>query len=54
MTLLYAILNTRSKSIVYILQEQAAGVIAERAEAHSAVSKSAAANSVAANKNEKA
>ncbi len=44
MTLLYAILNTRSKSIVYILQEQAAGVIAERAEAHSA----------AANKNEKA
>ncbi len=34
MTLLYAILNTRSKSIVYILQEQAAGVIAERAEAH--------------------
>ena len=36
MTLLYAILNTRSKSIVYILQEQAAGVIAERAEAHSA------------------
>ncbi|WP_299077347.1 MotA/TolQ/ExbB proton channel family protein [uncultured Paraglaciecola sp.] len=33
MTLLYAMLNTRSKSIVYILQEQAAGVIAERAEA---------------------
>ncbi|WP_018982794.1 MotA/TolQ/ExbB proton channel family protein [Salinimonas chungwhensis] len=32
MTLLYAILNTRSKNIVYILQEQAAGVIAERAE----------------------
>jgi biopolymer transport protein ExbB len=44
MTLLYAILNTRSKSIVYILQEQAAGVIAERAEAHSAQVKSAAAN----------
>jgi biopolymer transport protein ExbB len=54
MTLLYAILNTRSKSIVYILQEQAAGVIAERAEVHSAVSKSAAANSAAVNKNEKA
>ncbi|MGQ8364895.1 MotA/TolQ/ExbB proton channel family protein [Glaciecola sp. 1036] len=32
MTLLYAILNTRSKNIVYVLQEQAAGVIAERAE----------------------
>lgn len=32
MTLLYAILNTRSKNIVYILQEQASGVIAERAE----------------------
>jgi biopolymer transport protein ExbB len=47
MTLLYAILNTRSKSIVYILQEQAAGVIAERAEAHSAVSVSAVANSAA-------
>jgi biopolymer transport protein ExbB len=42
MTLLYAILNTRSKSIVYILQEQAAGVIAERAEAHSAAASSAA------------
>jgi biopolymer transport protein ExbB len=42
MTLLYAILNTRSKSIVYILQEQAAGVIAERAEAHSAAATSAA------------
>ena len=49
MTLLYAILNTRSKSIVYILQEQAAGVIAERAEAHSSK-----VNSAAANKNEKA
>ncbi|MDU0354291.1 MotA/TolQ/ExbB proton channel family protein [Paraglaciecola aquimarina] len=35
MTLLYAMLNTRSKNIVYILQEQAAGVIAERAEAQS-------------------
>ncbi|MCF2948280.1 MotA/TolQ/ExbB proton channel family protein [Paraglaciecola aquimarina] len=33
MTLLYAMLNTRSKNIVYVLQEQAAGVIAERAEA---------------------
>jgi biopolymer transport protein ExbB len=33
MTLLYAMLNTSSKNIVYILQEQAAGVIAERAEA---------------------
>ncbi|WP_339722779.1 MotA/TolQ/ExbB proton channel family protein [uncultured Paraglaciecola sp.] len=33
MTLLYAVLNTRNKNIVYILQEQAAGVIAERAEA---------------------
>jgi biopolymer transport protein ExbB len=32
MTLLYAMLNTRSKNIVFILQEQAAGVIAERAE----------------------
>jgi biopolymer transport protein ExbB len=32
MTLLYAVLNTRSKNIVFILQEQAAGVIAERAE----------------------
>jgi biopolymer transport protein ExbB len=31
-TLLYAMLNTRSKNIVYILQEQASGVIAERAE----------------------
>ena len=31
-TLLYAMLNTRSNNIVYILQEQAAGVIAERAE----------------------
>ena len=31
-TLLYAMLNTRSKNIVYILQEQAASVIAERAE----------------------
>jgi biopolymer transport protein ExbB len=29
---LYAILNTRSKNIVFILQEQAAGVIAERSE----------------------
>lgn len=32
MTLLYAMLNTRSKNIVYVLQEQASGVIAERAE----------------------
>lgn len=32
MTLLYAILNTRSKNVVFILQEQASGVIAERAE----------------------
>lgn len=32
MTLLYAMLNTRSKDIVFILQEQASGVIAERAE----------------------
>jgi biopolymer transport protein ExbB len=39
MTLLYAVLNTRNKSIVYILQEQAAGVIAERAEAHNAATK---------------
>lgn len=31
-TLLYAMLNTRSKNIVYILQEQASGVIAERSE----------------------
>lgn len=31
-TLLYAMLNTRSKNIVYILQEQASGLIAERAE----------------------
>ena len=32
MTLLYAMLHTRSKNIIHILQEQAAGVIAERAE----------------------
>lgn len=32
MTLLYAMLNTRSKNIVFVLQEQASGVIAERAE----------------------
>lgn len=32
MTLLYAMLNTRSKDVVFILQEQASGVIAERAE----------------------
>ena len=32
MTLLYAMLNTRSKNVVFILQEQASGVIAERAE----------------------
>lgn len=32
MTLLYATLNTRSKNVVFILQEQASGVIAERAE----------------------
>ena len=31
-TLIYALLNTRSKAIVSILQEQSAGVIAERAE----------------------
>ncbi len=31
-TLLYAMLNTQSKNIVFILQEQASGVIAERAE----------------------
>lgn len=31
-TLLYALLSTQSKNIVFILQEQAAGVIAERAE----------------------
>jgi len=31
-TLLYALLNTRSKAIVSVLQEQSAGVIAERAE----------------------
>lgn len=36
MTLLYAVLNTRNKNIVYILQEQAAGVIAQRAEANNA------------------
>ncbi|MDP5028884.1 MAG: MotA/TolQ/ExbB proton channel family protein [Paraglaciecola sp.] len=33
-TLLYALLSTQSKNIVMILQEQAAGVIAERAERH--------------------
>ncbi|MGS2720697.1 MotA/TolQ/ExbB proton channel family protein [Paraglaciecola aestuariivivens] len=38
MTLLYAILNTRSKNIVFVLQEQAAGVIAERAEAQNPAS----------------
>jgi biopolymer transport protein ExbB len=32
-TLLYALLNTRSKNIVNILQEQASGVMAERSEA---------------------
>ena len=31
-TLLFALLSTQSKNIIYILQEQAAGVIAERAE----------------------
>lgn len=31
-TLLFALLNTRAKNIVYILQEQAAGIVAERAE----------------------
>ena len=31
-TLLYALLSTQSKNVVMILQEQAAGVIAERAE----------------------
>ena len=36
MTLLYAMLNTRSKDIVFILQEQASGVIAERAERNAA------------------
>ena len=35
-TLFYAMLNTRSKNIVYILQEQASGVIAQRAEQVSA------------------
>jgi biopolymer transport protein ExbB len=39
MTLLYSILNTRSKNIVFILQEQAAGVIAERAEKQNRVTK---------------
>lgn len=39
MTLLYAVLNTRSKNIVYILQEQASGVIAERAEKQTQASK---------------
>jgi biopolymer transport protein ExbB len=38
MTLLYAMLNTRSKDIVFILQEQASGVIAERAERNAAPS----------------
>ncbi|MEE4243785.1 MAG: MotA/TolQ/ExbB proton channel family protein, partial [Kangiellaceae bacterium] len=32
MTLLYTMINTRSKNIVHILQEQSAGIIAERAE----------------------
>ncbi len=36
-TLLYALLSTQSKNIVLILQEQAAGVIAERAERQSDV-----------------
>jgi len=40
MTLLYAVLNTRSKNIVYILQEQASGVIAERAEQQTQKTKS--------------
>jgi biopolymer transport protein ExbB len=32
MTLLFAQLNTRSRSIVHVLQEQASGIIAERSE----------------------
>jgi biopolymer transport protein ExbB len=36
MTLLYAMLNTRSKDVVFVLQEQASGVIAERAERNAA------------------
>ena len=36
-TLLYALLSTQSKNIIMILQEQAAGVIAERAEKQSSV-----------------
>lgn len=32
MTLLFATLNTRSKNIVHVLQEQASGIIAERSE----------------------
>lgn len=32
MTLLFATLNTRSKNVVHVLQEQASGVIAERSE----------------------
>lgn len=43
MTLLYAMLNTRSKDIVFILQEQASGVIAERAERDAAPTQKAAA-----------
>lgn len=32
MTLLFATLNTRSKNLVHVLQEQASGIIAERSE----------------------
>jgi len=32
MTLLFATLNTRSKNVVHVLQEQASGIIAERSE----------------------
>jgi biopolymer transport protein ExbB len=39
-TLLYAILNTRSKNIMYVLQEQASGVIAERSEKVNAMTSS--------------
>ncbi|WP_199609817.1 MotA/TolQ/ExbB proton channel family protein [Flocculibacter collagenilyticus] len=42
MTLLYAYLSTRHKNVVYILQEQASGIMAERSEKQSAPLKQAA------------
>ncbi len=35
-TLIYAMLNTRYKNVVYVLQEQASGIVAERSESQAA------------------